>query len=180
MFSEAALQNLAATLAARSLVKNDASGLRLPPQKLVFVVNKTTLKYDADTLDKALCAEQKDPSRRENRELVMSAFAEQDRSFIPIPMIGTEHVEDQVACFRRTVLEDRRPLELGGAKVRAAQLVSLLHVVFDEMDKMAEVNFPSMGRCIIVDGVLRPLANRLLDEAERACPSLDDYDPALA
>merc|ERR1719277_1249009 len=59
-FSEAALQNLGASLAARSLIRLDSAS-SLPDQRLIFVVNKTTLNYDQDTLEKTLRAEQIDP-----------------------------------------------------------------------------------------------------------------------
>merc|ERR1712061_750814 len=67
----------------------------------------------------------------------------------------------------------------GGAEVRAAQLATLLELIVNEMQNMNEVSFPSMSRCVVLDGFLRPLAKKLLEEAEACIPELEDYDPEL-
>merc|ERR1719487_3205926 len=64
MASEQALQNLAASLAACSLIKLD-DGNKLPGRRLHFVVNKNTLKYKAEALDEMLNQSFEDASRKE-------------------------------------------------------------------------------------------------------------------
>ncbi|CAK0897618.1 unnamed protein product [Prorocentrum cordatum] len=53
MASEQALQNLGATLAARSMIRLDGAAA-LTEQHLVFAVNKNTLKYQGSALEKIL------------------------------------------------------------------------------------------------------------------------------
>jgi len=43
------------------------------------------------------------------------------------------------------------------------------------MHRVKEVSFPSMSRCVVFDGFLRPLAARLYNEASLAIPTLSDY-----
>lgn len=175
-FSEAALQNLGACLAARSLIKLE-TGSRLPEQRLVFVVNKNTLRYDSETLEKALKSEQADRGRHENRQLVLQSFSE--RRFFSIPLIGTPSFEDSIAALRDAVLRDMRPLKMGGLLVRSSQLSSLLQLIVSEMRNMNEISFPSMSRCVVLDGFLRPIAKKLFAEAQKGLATLADYDERL-
>jgi len=177
MLSEAALQNLGASLAARSLIRLDG-GTRLPPQRLLFVVNKNTLNYDEDALEKTLKADQKDAGRRENREFIQDAFP--DRQFFSVPLMGMPDFEDKVTKFCHSVVQDRRPLTMGGVPVKSQQLCNLLELIVKEMQNMNEVSFPSMHRCVILDGFLRPLADQLCKDAEGKMPQLSDYEANLA
>lgn len=176
MLSEASVQSLGATLAARSLIKLD-EGSKLPEQRLVAVVNKTTLKYENDTLEKMLNADQTDQGRAESRTLIKESFAE--REFFAISVEGLPTFDQSVKAFCASILRGRKPLTLGGVPVEAEQLCDLLQLVVREMDEMDEVSFPSMKRCVVLDGFLRPEANRLLQEARLEIPDLNDYDPDL-
>merc|ERR1719487_180493 len=73
MASEQALQNLAASLAACSLIKLD-DGSKLPGRRLHFVVNKNTLKYKEDDLEKMLSLKEGDASRIECRQSILDSF----------------------------------------------------------------------------------------------------------
>jgi len=175
-FSEASISNLGASLAARSLVKlGDGSKLQSP--KLVFVVNKNTLKYKDDTLEKSLKTEQKDAGRRDNRNIILDTFSE--REFNAIPLIGFPDFEDQITKLKQTIVKDARPLEVGGTAVKGEQLCGLLQLIVEQMSTMNEVSFPSMSRYVIFEGFLKPLAERLSKEAEEKLPELTDYDPEL-
>jgi len=172
-FSEASLANLAMTLAARSLVQL-GSETALPEQRLVFVVNKNTLRYDSDALETALHVDTTDSGRRENRELVLRAFDE--RRFCTIGTIGSPHFEQEIDAFKDMVLRDRRPFKVGGALVRSADLVVMLRFIVEQIQTMSEVSLPSMSRVVLMDGFLMPLVERLLSEMEEELPPLDDYD----
>mmetsp|Transcript_47579 Transcript_47579/g.101807 ORF Transcript_47579/g.101807 Transcript_47579/m.101807 type:complete len:640 (+) Transcript_47579:134-2053(+) len=176
-FSEAALQNLGASLAARSLIKVSGDD-KLPEQRLVFVVNKNTLKYGEDTLEKALTTPQTDPGRQEVRSAVTTSFAK--RKFFAVPLMQLPGFEEQVQALRKQVLQDRRPLQMGGVKMKGPALASLLKCIVAEMQSMNEVSFPSMTRCVIMDGFLTPLVKRLIDESKDEMPELEDYDGKLA
>jgi len=59
-------------------------------------------------------------------------------------------------------------------------LGALLQLIVKEMQSMSEVSFPSMSRCVVLDGFLRPIAKRLLADALQMLPGLCDYDERLA
>lgn len=177
MASEASLQNLGATLAARSLIKLDGDS-SYTAQKLIFVVNKNTLKYQGSVLDKMLESEtQKDPSRKELRETISSAFP--DRSFFAVPMMGMPDFESSIKEFRAKVLSNRRPFDMAGAPVTGPQMAGLLEFVVKEIENMKEISFPSMSRHVIYDGFLLPLTADITEEMKAGLPALDDYDPKL-
>jgi len=176
MASEQAIQNLAASLAARSLIRLDESS-KLPEQRLVFVVNKNTLTYGQEDFEKMLNQPQTDPARQEIRNVIRSVYS--NRCFLSIPLMGTPNFEDAVSAFRSTILEAMRPLTLGNTKVKAKQLCNLLKLIVEEMQKANEVSFPSMNRCVVLDGFIRPLAEELFEEARAALPQLTAYDPDL-
>mmetsp|Transcript_113274 Transcript_113274/g.283733 ORF Transcript_113274/g.283733 Transcript_113274/m.283733 type:complete len:627 (-) Transcript_113274:83-1963(-) len=175
-FSESALQSLSATLAARELIILD-EGSKLPEQKLIFVVNKNMLKYDENTLENTLRSEQKDPGRRDARQVVLTSFSQ--RRFISIDVMGKPNFENQVDALRAGVIQDRRPLTMGGHCVGAGALCALLEHIVNEMQSMNEVTFTSMKRKVILDGFLTPLVARLFSDAENSIPEVEDYDPNL-
>jgi len=82
--------------------------------------------------------------------------------------------------FRSTILKTRKPLTMGGIAVDGPSLCGLLELVVKEIRNAKEVSFPSMHRCVILDGFLMPLAKELIRDAELRLPKLDDYDPDLA
>lgn len=175
MASEQALQNLAATLGARALIRLDDNS-KLPAQRLVFVVNMNTLRYSADTLERILNASY-DGERGELRETIKDAFPH--RCFHSVPLMGSPDFEDRVADLRRSLLENRSPLTLDGMHVRPKQLQGLLEIIVTEVRKANEVSFPSMTRYIIYDSFLMPIVTKLLAEVKNALPELTDYDAML-
>lgn len=177
MATEAALQNMNASLAARSLIRLDGNS-QLPTQDLVFVVNKNTLRYDTSALEKILDQKYDDPGRQELREVVRSAFPRRD--FFAVPLMGMPDFEPAVGRLRGHLVEARRPLVVGGVSVSGTQLAGLLNLLVSEIRKTNEVSFPSMKRCVIFDGFLAPLVNKLADDFRAALPQLDDYDPELS
>lgn len=175
MASEEALQNLGASVAAKELIKSDANS-PLPATKLVFVVNKNTLRYGDGHFEKILEA-QHDPSRTELREVIKKTFP--DRTFHPVPMMGMPNFEDEVASFRKTVLESAKPLAMGGANLTGAQLCDLLERMAAALKQTNEVCFPSMHRYVIFDGFLLPTLEACITSLEEKLPPLTDYDPKL-
>lgn len=176
MVSEAALQNLGASLAARSLIRFEGSSKA--DQHLTFVVNKNMLRYEDDALEKLLTQSHDDAARAELRESILGYF--ENRTFIPIPMLGMPEFDDRMNQFRTSILKNRRPLSMGGTIVDGPSLCGLLELVVEEIRDAKEVSFPSMHRHVILDGFLLPLANDLIRDAELRLPKLEDYDPDLA
>jgi len=174
-FSEASISNLGASLAARSLIKTGEGRLQAP--HLVFVVNKNTLKYKDDTLEKSLTTEQKDQGRRENRGIILDTF--QNRHFHAIPLMGFPDFEDHITKLKTTIVNDARPLVLGGSNVpiKGEQLCGLLEMITEQMESMNEVSLPSMSRYVIFEGFLKPLANKIVKEGAKHIPTIDDYFP---
>lgn len=174
--SEQALHNLVAALAARSLVRLDQKS-HLPTQRLCFVVNKNTLRYDSNALESILNQKFEDATRQELRDTVKAAFPQ--RSFLAVPMMGMPDFEDAVQKVRRQVLATREPLRIGGELVGGVQLSGLMELVVEEVSKTNEVSFPSMNRFVIFDGFLMPNVKRLVQELRDGLPTLEDYDPEL-
>jgi len=177
MATEQALQNLNASLAARSLIRLDGNS-QLPTQDLVFVVNKNTLRYDTSALEKILDQKYADPGRQELRETVRTAFPR--RVFFAVPLMGMPDFEPAVGRLRGHLVEARRSLLVGGVSLSGTQLAGLLGLLVSEIRKTNEVSFPSMKRCVIFDGFLAPLVNKLADDVRAALPQLEDYDPELS
>lgn len=176
MVSEASLQNLGASLAARSLINFEGSSKA--DQQLTFVVNKNMLRYEDDALEKLLTTAHDDSARAELRESILGYF--EHRTFIPIPMMGMPEFDNRMTQFRTSILKNRKPLSMGGTTVDGPSLCGLLELVVREIRSSKEVSFPSMHRYVILDGFLLPLANGLIRDAELRLPKLEDYDPDLA
>eukprot|EP00929_Paragymnodinium_shiwhaense_P097918 TRINITY_DN5948_c0_g2_i1.p1 TRINITY_DN5948_c0_g2~~TRINITY_DN5948_c0_g2_i1.p1 ORF type:complete len:2220 (-),score=660.83 TRINITY_DN5948_c0_g2_i1:77-6736(-) len=177
MFSEQSLQTLGTCLAARSLVRLGDEPARLE-QKLVFVVNKNTLRFSEDALEQILDMPQKSAERRELRAAVKEAFPE--RSFCTVPYMGMPEFEESVESFRKTVLQSRSPLEWGGLPVKRTQLQGLLELVVREVQKHSEICLPSVSRYVVLDGFLTPLAEGIAAEILAFISQLQVYDAALA
>lgn len=175
-FSEAALQSLEATIAARQLVALDGDS-DIPQQRLVFVVNKNTLEYDANTLESALSKEHADATRTEARALIRQTFP--DRKFMSIPLMKKPGFEEGVKELRDTIFEDSRPLMMAGCNLTGPLLASLLSQVVKEMENMNEVSMPNMNRQILVDGILKPVMDKLILAARDWGKTFDDYDAEL-
>lgn len=178
MASEQALQNLTASLAARSLVKID--GEKFPEQRLIFVVNKNMLTYKESDFEALLHKEfPGDPGRTETRAVILDAFP--NRDFLTIPFIGMPNVDFDGALesLRRTVLKHRRPLTIAGAKVNGRQLGVLLQQIVSEIKKSNQVNMPNMNRYVIFDGFLMPLVDKVEQGTRSQFPVLTDYEPDL-
>jgi len=176
MASEQALQNLAASLASTSLIRLDAES-RLEARRLVFVVNKNSLRYDESALEKILEAHPFDPGRAELRNTIRDNFPQ--RQFFAVPLLGMPNFESAVTQLRSAIVCGRKPLSMAGTHVKAAQLVGLLEWLVAGNWRTNQVSFPSMHRYVILDGFLNPLGDNLCAEAEAALPRLDDYEPQL-
>jgi len=177
MASEQALQNLGATLAARSMIRLDGAAA-LTEQHLVFAVNKNTLKYQGSALEKILNQQHSDAGRRELRETIGTHF--QDRSFFAVPLIGMPTFEQTVQELRAEVLKKRRPLTISGEPLDGPKLCGLLELIVQEILKTNEVSFPSMSRFIVYDSFLRPLVENIVADAKGKIPVLEDYDGDLS
>lgn len=177
MASEQALQNLGATLAARSMIRLDGAGA-LTEQHLVFTVNKNTLKYQGSALEKILNQQHSDLARKELREVIGAHFPE--RSFFAVPLMGMPNFEQTVTEFRAEVLKNRRPLIISGEPLDGPKLSGLLELIVQEIRKSNEVSFPSMSRYIIYDSFLRPLAEKIVAESKGGIPVIEDYVSDLA
>lgn len=176
MASEAALQMLSASLAAVSLIKLDP-GSKLNNRRLHFVVNKNTLKYKDDDLEKMLNLKEGGAERVEVRESILNGFA--DREFHCVPMMGMPTFEEKVIAMRKSVLTNRTPFVMDGISVNGPALIGLLELVTAEIRKSDEVSFPSMHRFVIVDGFLTPLCDRLTADFKEKMPELTDYEAKL-
>lgn len=179
MFSEAALENVATAMAARSLVQfGTESGVELP-RRLTFVVNKTTLNYEGDPLEKTLnqtfnflC------NRAELRQGIKDIFLE--RRFFAVTVSGLPNFEDSIKTYLDGVIDGRRPLQVGGEFVSGIQLCRMLEIVRTEVAMQSHVSAPSVIRGVIFDGFLEPLAKACLVEAHKRYPEeSEDYDPRL-
>lgn len=176
MASEQALQNLGASLAARSLIRLDGES-RFPEQRLIFVVNKNTLKYEASALEKILDQKLDDPGRQELRDSVRTAFPE--RQFFAVPLMGMPRFEETLSTLRAKIIEGRKPLTMGGAPVHGEELCGLLELIVSEVQRTSQVSFMSMNRFVIFDGFLAPLVRQLAEEAQAGLPRLEDWDADL-
>lgn len=176
MASEQALQALGGSLAASSLINME--GQKLPSRGLHFVVNKNTLKYNADALESMLeIKDSLDDARKEVRQSIKESFAE--REFHSIPMMGMPDFEDSVKKLRKSMLTKRKPLTMGDAPISGQAFVGLLELIVKEIHASNQVSFPSMHRYVILDGFLMPTAYRLVDDYEQSLPDLQDYDEDL-
>lgn len=176
MASEASLQNLSASLAAKSLIRVDENS-KMPEQHLIFVVNKNMLRYDDTALEKLLDADFPDEGRREMREVIKEAFP--SRSFFPVPMMGLPEFEPRVALLRKSVLQKRKHLTMGGQLVKSEQLCGLLKLITEGVKATNEVSFPSMHRFVVMDGFLTPTATQILADAQEQFPMVVDWDAEL-
>jgi hypothetical protein len=176
MASEQALQMLAASLAASSLI--NLEGSKMPSRRLNFVVNKNTLQYKEDALQKMLdMNDSTDAARAEVRQSIKDSFEE--REFTAIPMMGMPNFEEKVKELRKTILENRRVLNFSGAPCSGESLAGLLELIQKEIHASNTVSFPSMHRYVILDGFLIPTAFSMAEAYEADLPQLDDYDADL-
>mmetsp|Transcript_11299 Transcript_11299/g.26591 ORF Transcript_11299/g.26591 Transcript_11299/m.26591 type:complete len:619 (+) Transcript_11299:60-1916(+) len=181
MASEAALECLESAVASQSVMQaTEGSGIR-PPQRLTFVVNKTTLRYGDDTLEKLLgsnVAGEGVSVRNEMRRDIKAAFPE--RRFIAVPHNALPGHADSMDAFKTELYDARRPLLVGGMAVRGKQLCKIFELITQEMRELSAVRAPSVARAVVFDGFLRPLADKLLACAQGGMPELMDYDPDMA
>jgi len=175
MASEQALQMLGASLAASSIL--DLRMQDLPKRSLLFVVNKNTLRYEDNSLEKMLeVKEDMDEGRADIRRSIMANFEEANRKFFAVPIKGMPNFEPAVAAMRKSVLDGRVPLTMGGVTVVGPALAGLLEKIVQEMRKQNEVSFPSMTKFVVYDGFLIPTAERMAKKAqEEQFPRLKDY-----
>lgn len=175
MASEQALQTLGASLAASSIL--DLKISELPKRGLLFVVNKNTLRYEDDALEKMLeVKEGMDEGRADVRKSILANFEDVNRKFFAVPIKGMPNFEPAVASIRKAVLDTRVPLTMGGVTVVGPSLAGLLDKIVGEMRKQNEVSFPSMTKFVVYDGFLIPTADRMVKKAtDEQFPKLDDY-----
>eukprot|EP00927_Polykrikos_kofoidii_P055341 TRINITY_DN49609_c0_g1_i1.p1 TRINITY_DN49609_c0_g1~~TRINITY_DN49609_c0_g1_i1.p1 ORF type:complete len:676 (-),score=112.91 TRINITY_DN49609_c0_g1_i1:105-1985(-) len=180
MASEQSLQALGTLLAARCLVRlGDDYGGGALEQRLLFVVNKNTLRYTEDALEQILDAPYQG-SRAELRDTIREAFPQ--RSFKAVPLMGTPGFEEAVTEVRRYTLKHRQPLKFNGVPVRKGQLGALLNVIVTEVKLTSNISFPSVSRCVVFEGFLLPLVKQVFDQATELghLPHLEDYNPQLS
>lgn len=175
MASEEALRTLGASLAASSIM--DLKMNDLPKRKLLFVVNKNTLRYEDNSLETMLeVKDGMDEGRADIRRSILANFEEAHRKFLAVPIKGMPNFEPTVAAMRKTVLDGRQPLTMAGVGVEGPNLAGLLERIVSEMRKQNEVSFPSMTRFVVYDGFLVPTAEKMAKEAQdEMFPRLEDY-----
>mmetsp|Transcript_66942 Transcript_66942/g.143130 ORF Transcript_66942/g.143130 Transcript_66942/m.143130 type:complete len:608 (+) Transcript_66942:76-1899(+) len=185
MASEQALQNLGASLAARTLIRfHGKSSLR--DQQLFFIVNRNHLKYDDSTLETMLAPRKTkkkkqqtsdDAARNELRESIRDAFAQ--RYFIAVPVMGMPGSHEQIEAMQKQILSNRKALTISGTHVSGEQLCSILGLIVEDIKMTNEVSFGSINRLVVYDGFLEPVAIRLYQKVKEGLPRLHDYDPDL-
>lgn len=179
MLTEAAVENLGATIACRSMI-DLGEVTSLAEQRLTFVVNKTTLAYDKQAFNKMISTEQKDEARRENRQLIARAYPESVRDFFAIPMNTAPDFEEKVEGLCGSVLKScQKPLMMGGTPIKAKQLVELLKTIVDEVAKQEKVSLPSMQRVVVFNGFLKPLIETTFEAFRDRLPDLSEWDQNL-
>lgn len=177
MASESALQALDTMLAAQSFIRmgTNAPGQR---RRLTFVVNKTTLRYEDDTLEKMLSFDSACEDRANVREAIREAFIE--RQFFSIPLRTVPEFEEKVFAFRNAVLCNVRPLEMGGVLINGPKLCRILQEAIKALESAKEISVPSMHRYVIMETFLKPRADEVFNEANKAMIPPADYEVDLA
>ncbi|CAK0844283.1 unnamed protein product [Prorocentrum cordatum] len=174
--SEGALQNLGVSLAARELVRRDAS-CPLHEQGLLVVVNLTRLEYSSSHLEEMLAERPGDAGRSDLRRAIGAAFPR--RGLLAVPAAGQAGYGEALGQLRRGALGGAAPLAVGGAPVDGRQARGLLERAFSEVTSTQQVDLPSMHRYVLFHGFLSPLVERLGGEFRSSLPELAGYQAQL-
>eukprot|EP00928_Gymnodinium_smaydae_P057806 TRINITY_DN41027_c0_g1_i1.p1 TRINITY_DN41027_c0_g1~~TRINITY_DN41027_c0_g1_i1.p1 ORF type:complete len:473 (-),score=69.08 TRINITY_DN41027_c0_g1_i1:227-1645(-) len=168
--SEAQLQSLGTTIAARQLI-NTGDESKLAAPTLHFVINKKDPTLKDQELE-VLLKEQHDESRNRLRASIKDEYPDRHLHSIPFDMVPQFEPKCNALL---DALSGAQSLTMSGTLVKGPQLVSIIETAFNQMQQYHHVRLIDVERHVIYDGFLVPLAFQLFTEFKNTLPDHSQF-----
>jgi len=171
---ESTFERLAQALAERAYRLPGVDEFRLQEQKLLMVVNKTTLEFSDEDLAKMVSVEGLVGKAREHRQLLHDNFSQ-----VAVRIITNSNLNrnENFAALNNSLFS---PMEYGGATLSGPQVTAFVEMIFEHWNSTDALEFPCVMKTM-VEIKLRPQMDYLLIDFENSLPkdyqdNLNDFD----